>query len=456
MAALTQEELDRFAADHPEMDWIDAAFIDFQGHPRGKRLPRAEWGKLVKGDVRITGSNLISLPIGDIPEVDGYGWYDGDPDNFCYGVSGTLAPQPWDETGKTGQVMLTMHHADGRAHENSPAAMLERVEQALLTDLGLRADVAVELEFYLVDKKNDRQGQPRRAINPSTGQPERDPQVYNIGTYDGFDPVLREIERCCTAQGLDVEGSVCEFGGGQFEVNLRHSVGATMAVHEAMALIRTVKRVASRQGFRATFMSKPFDGDAGNGMHIHASLVDQDGNNIFAGKQVGETLKHAIGGVLETLYEGMLIFAPSPHAWRRLEPHMFVPMGKFWAVENRSVLARVPQLSDKDKRIEHRIAGADANPYFAMAAVLAGMHYGLKNQIDPGPEASGNASLDWQDGMPRTFLDALDTHKGSQILRPMIGEEIWDRYYKVKREELNWYLAERSPVEARWYLNPIG
>ncbi len=439
------------------MGWIDAAFIDFQGHPRGKRLPRQEWTKLVKGEVRITGSNLISLPFGDIPDVDGYGWYDGDPDKFCFGVGGTLAPQPWDETGRTGQVMLTMHHHDGSPHENSPAALLERVEAALLADLGLRADVAVELEFYLVDKKNDRNGQPRRALNPATGQPESDPQVYHIGTYDGFDPVLREIERCCTAQGLDVEGSVCEYGGGQFEVNLRHSVGATQVVHEAMALMRTVKRVASRKGYRATFMSKPFDGDAGNGMHLHASLVDRDGHNIFAGSgDLNAPLRHAIGGILETLYEGMLIFAASPHAWRRLEPHMFVPMGKFWAVENRSVVARVPQLTDRDRRIEHRVAGADANPYFAMAAVLAGMHHGLKHQIDPGPPAEGNASLDWQDGMPRNFLDALDAHKASQILRPRLGTDIWDRYYKVKREELNWYLKERTPTEARWYLNPMG
>ena len=456
MAKLSQGELDQFCTDYPEIDWIDAAFIDFQGHPRGKRLPREEWSKLVKGEVRITGSNLISLPFGDIPDVDGYGWYDGDPDGFCFGVSGTLAPQPWDESGRTGQVMMTVHHGDGSPHENSPAAMLERVEKNLFDDLGLCADVAVELEFYLLDRRNTRDGQPRRARNPATGQPEQDPQVYHIGVYDGFDPVLREIERCCLAQGLDVEGSVCEFGGGQFEVNLRHRIGATQVVHETMALIRTVKRVAVRQGFCATFMSKPFDGDAGNGMHIHASLTDHKGRNIFAGTQVNTPLQHAIGGVLETLYEGMLIFAPSHHAWRRLEPHMFVPMGKYWAVENRSVLARVPQLTNEDKRIEHRIAGADANPYFAMAAVLAGMHHGLKHQIDPGPQAKGNASLDWQDHMPRTFLDALDTHKDSAILRPLLGAEIWDRYYKVKRQELNAYLRERTPVEARWYMNPLA
>ena len=456
MARLTQEELDRFRNENPKIDWIDAAFIDFQSQPRGKRLPKSTWHKLVNGDVRITGSNLISLPFGDIPDVDGYGWYDGDPDNFCYGVSGTLAPQPWDETGRTGQIMLTMHHGDGSDHENSPAAMLEQVERNLFTDLGLRADVAVELEFYLVDRRNHRNGQPRRAINPATGQPEQDPQVYHIGVYDGFDSVLRDIERCCTAQSLDVEGSVCEYGGGQFEVNLHHSVGALKVVHETMALIRTVKRVAARKGYRATFMSKPFDGDAGNGMHIHASLLDKDGKNIFAGQGVNECLKHAIGGLLDTLYEGMLIFAPSHHAWRRLEPHMFVPMGKYWAVENRSVLARVPQLTDKNKRIEHRVAGADANPYFAVAAVLAGMHHGLTNRLDPGPEAKGNVSLNWQDGMPRNFLDALDSHKTSKVLRHLIGSDIWDRYYKVKREELTWFLKERSATEARWYLCPLG
>ena len=199
---LTQAELGQFAQAHPSIDWIDAAFIDFQGQPRGKRLPRGEWDKLITGGVRITGSNLISLPIGETPQVGRYAWYDGDPDNFCYGIAGTLTPQPWDETGRTGQVMVSVHHADGSAHENSPTAMLERVEQRLLEDLGLRADIAVELEFYLVDKRNTRDGQPRRALNPGTGQREQDPQVYNIGVYDGFEPVLREIERCCAVQGL--------------------------------------------------------------------------------------------------------------------------------------------------------------------------------------------------------------------------------------------------------------
>ena len=456
MPRLTQAELGQFAQAHPSIDWIDAAFIDFQGQPRGKRLPRGEWDKLITGGVRITGSNLISLPTGETPQVGRYAWYDGDPDSFCYGIAGTLTPQPWDETGRTGQVMVSVHHADGSAHENSPAAMLERVEQRLLEDLGLRADIAVELEFYLVDKRNTRDGQPRRALNPGTGQREQDPQVYHIGVYDGFEPVLREIERCCAVQGLEIEGALCEYGGGQFEINLRHRIGATQAVHKTLLLIRTVKRVAARQGFRATFMSKPFEGNAGSGMHIHTSLVDDQGRNIFAGQEVNPALKQAIGGILETLFEGMLIFAPSPHAWRRLEPHMFVPMGKFWAVENRSVLARVPQLTNQNKRIEHRIAGADANPYFAVAAVLAGCHHGLKNHLDPGPEAQGNASLEWQEGMPRTFLDALEAHQASTVLRPLIGEEIWDCYYKVKREELIWYLAERSPVETRWYLNPIG
>ena len=211
MSKLTQAELDQFAADHPDIQWLDVAFIDFQGMPRGKRLPRKQWDKLVKGDVRITGSNLISLPNGDIPEIEGgYGWYDGDPDAFCFGVSGTLAPQPWDESGKTGQAMMRVHQADGQDHENSPLAMLERVEKQLLDEFGLRADMAIELEFYLVSQRNDRSGWPRRAINPGTGQPETDPQVYNIGTFDGFEPIIREIERCCNAQGFEVEGSVCE------------------------------------------------------------------------------------------------------------------------------------------------------------------------------------------------------------------------------------------------------
>lgn len=135
---------------------------------------------------------------------------------------------------------------------------------------------------------------------------------------------------------------------------------------------------------------------------------------------------------------------------------MFVPMGKFWAVENRSVTVRVPQLTDKDKRVEHRVAGADANPYFAAAAILGGMLHGLRTKADPGEEATGNASLEWEEGMPKTFLEGLENHQATKTLRGILGEQIWDTYLGVKREELNWYLKERTAAEARWYVNSVG
>jgi glutamine synthetase len=153
-----------------------------------------------------------------------------------------------------------------------------------------------------------------------------------------------------------------------------------------------IKTVAREQKMEATFMAKPYSGTAGSGMHVHVSLV-KGGRNVFAGMPgMTDTLRHAVGGLAATMHEAMAIFAPNANAFRRFTPNLFVPVNRRWGVNNRSTGLRIPAGEDEAMRIEHRVAGADANPYLVLAAILLGIKHGLDNRIDPGPPHEGDAS----------------------------------------------------------------
>ena len=148
-----------------------------------------------------------------------------------------------------------------------------------------------------------------------------------------------------------------------------------------MLLRRIVKAVARRHDLGATFMAKPFAEFGGSGMHIHASIYDSDGNNVLAADKHSDPpeltarLRNAVGGLVETINDAMALYAPNPNSYRRFKPGAFAPAGPSWGYDHREVALRVPSSSERNRRIEHRIAGADANPYFVVAAVLAGIHH---------------------------------------------------------------------------------
>jgi len=265
---------------------------------------------------------------------------------------------------------------------------------------------------------------------------------------------LAAIQNACAQQGVPAGAASAEYAPGQFEVNLRHVADPVLAADHACLLRRIVKNVARSKGCDATFMSKPYAQESGSGLHIHLSLQDGAGANFFdEGRSGGDArLRHAIGGLQATMAEAMALFAPTINAYRRFAPDQFVPVTRDWSYDNRSTAFRVPAAGGKARRIEHRISGAEANPYLVLAAVLAGVRHGLEGEIDPGPPATGNAGATVAEDLPLTLWRALDALKAAKILPRYITPDYLKAYHAVKTAEFDDFMATISPQEYEWYL----
>jgi glutamine synthetase len=278
--------------------------------------------------------------------------------------------------------------------------------------------------------------------------------VLAFDKLDEWAPVLAEIDAACIAQGVPAGAATAEYGGGQFEVNLGHVADPVLAADHALLLRRIVKGVAERHGLLATFMSKPFADQSGSGLHIHISLADAKGQNVFdeSTRDGDRKLGHAIAGLQATTHDAMAIFAPNLNAYRRFAPNQFVPVNTTWGINNRSVSFRVPAGGGTARRIEHRIAGAEANPYLVMAAVLAGVHHGLARGLTPTPPSTGNAGEAADTAMPLKLWQALDRIEGSAHLADYLGPRYPAAYAAIKRSEFEAFMADVLPREHDWYL----
>lgn len=446
----------RFRADHPDLAYLDVVFPDLHGRLRGKRLRAAEAEKIFKTGVQIpVGLQFLDIT-GDCLYPLGLGQDDGDPDGNGFPVAGSLMRLPW-APAPTAQILMEMHGLGGGPADSDPRVICRRVIDRVHA-LGVRPVVAIELEFYLIDGERDAAGHPQPAISPVTGRRAATAQVYGMRELDAFHPFFGALDRACATIGVPASVATTEFAPGQFEVNLRHVDRPLAAADHALLLRQAVEGVAHHLGMQATFLSKPFIEQTGSGMHIHLSLLDDSGRNLFAEPPGAEpstapTLRHAIGGMLATMAEGMAVWAPNINAYRRFGPNWYVPVTPSWDYNNRSVAMRIPAGPPEARRIEHRVAGADANPYLALACVLAGLHHGLTHEIDPGPSAAGgNACTAVDPDLPMTWRLALDRLERAEILRDYLGDWYTTLYVAANRLELEKFQAIVAPHEFEWYL----
>jgi len=232
-----------------------------------------------------------------------------------------------------------------------------------------------------------------------------------------------------------------------------------LACDHAILLKRAVKAAARKNTFAATFMAKPFTQFAGNGLHLHISLLDDDGNNVFSGTgadgSFSDSLRHAIGGLAQTMPESMAIFAPNANSYRRYAPGFYVPATPNWGPNHRELALRIPVSSQHNRRVEHRVSGADANPYLVVAAILAGLHYGIKNQCDPGPMTPERADIEYRTTLPVRWDKALDCFTAGTILPDYFGKEYHQLYGVCRREEADKFHAEVTSKDYDWYLRGV-
>ena len=444
-------EFDALASQHP-LEFVDAVVVDLCGTLRGKRLPAAEAGKIFESGLQLPHSIYLMDARGEMTNPFGRGFGDGDPDGTAWPIPETVR-RVWDSASRRAQIFLTLRDHIGDPDPAEPITALERVLDRF-RDLNLTPVCALELEFYLIDLARLSDGGPQPPLDPRTGARERTASVYGIDDLDRFQRFLSALAEAAEVEQVPVSASSKEYAPGQFEANLKHQNNARLAADHAVLLQQIVKAAAHANGFDATFMAKPYADRAGSGLHIHLSLLDESGRNIFdnATPEGSEQLRHAIGGLQATMAESMALFAPNLNSYRRFQPDMFAPVNRRWGVNNRSAGIRVPAGPNEARRIEHRVAGADANPYLPLAAVLAGVHHGLKNRIDPGPPAVGNVSREPDLSLPFTIDDALQRVETATVLPGYFGPETLSLYRETKRIEENRVRRPITPVEYEWYL----
>ena len=442
-------ELAAFLAAHPDVRAVQIMITDPSGVLRGKSVRREELVRIYASGRQVAGS-ILGLDItGEDVDATGLVWDTGDADMCARPIAGTLKRAPW-LAAPTGQLMLTLFDGQGQPAAADPRHALVRVLERFAA-LGMRPVVACELEFYLL--KDEGGG---RLVPAGGGRPGERQKIdaYSLTRLDDLAPVFDEVYRAAQAQDLPAETLMSEYAPGQFEITLHHRDDALRAVDEAVMFKRLLRGVAARHGLVACFMAKPFTARAGSGLHVHVSM-NEDGRNLFASDDPAGTplLRHAIGGMRATMAESMAVFAPNANSYRRFVSQSYAPTAPIWGINNRSVSLRVPAGPAASRHVEHRIAGADANLYLAVATVLAAAELGIRERIDPGPPVEGNGYAQVQERtLPQTWHDALERAAQSQFLRAALGPAFLDVFLAIKRQECARFSAEVSELDFAWYL----
>lgn len=447
-----RKEAEAFLAANPQVRSIELFLIDANGVPRGKLLHRDELLAIYDNGRPLPSSILALTLLGEDVEGTGLVWDVADADCWTYPLPGSLTVQPW-RTTPTGQLQVSMHPEQGLpAAPADPRHVLAQTIDRLKAD-GYHPVMAVELEFYLLDRQRDANGRPQPALQANGVRPQA-PQVYGVYELEQLQPFLDDLYAACEAQGLPVRTAISEYAPGQVELTLEHRFDALQAIDEGVRYKRLVKGVANKHGLQACFMAKPFSDQAGSGLHLHVSLADEQGHNLYASDDPHGTplLRHSIGGMMHTLTDSLAIFCPHANSYRRFQASSYAPLGKSWGVNNRTVSFRVPGGPAQSRHIEHRICGADANPYLAAAALLAGIHLGIRQQIDPGAPIVGNGYEQATDFLPTDWLTALLALERSSWAREALGEGFIKVYLAIKWQEYRLFNAEVGEQDWRWYL----
>lgn len=438
-------EVRAFRQRNPEVRYVDLISLDIPGHFYGKRYPIDMLEKVAAGSVLKLPQNCVLLGVqGGLFKIGDYCFNDGDPDAVRRLVPGTLKPVTWEDK-PLGQMLIT---SDGTEQPIvfEPREVLARV-LARLARKGIRPVVAFELEFYLFDKKL-RDGLPQFPRDHLSDDADDQPTMH-IERLSRFAPVLDDMVDAAQAQGIDATVITAELGPGQFEINFAHLDDGLRAADWAALFCRSTRGVALKHGYRASFMAKPYLEHPGSGMHVHVSLYDAGGNNLLAANQQ-QPLRHAIGGCLELLPACMPIFAPNLNAFRRLGGTTNIATQASWGYEDRDACLRIPESDSKNLRVEYRLAGADANPYLVLAAILVGLEHGL--EVGKEPILPLNEDRSSGIAFPLDMLEAVRAMQHQPQLREGLGGEFVDVYCENKRQDHLAFMQEISAREYRWFM----
>ena len=405
---------------------VEALVPDMAGAARGKVLPADKFGE---GEMKMPEAVFTQTVSGDYivnpNNVE-------DRDMLLVPDPSTLRVVPW-ATDPAASVFLDCYKRNGSPVEAAPRGVLRRV-LAKYEARGWIPVVAPEVEFYLLSPHTDANAEaepPEGRLGWTDGAR----QPYSIDQMNDFDPMINTIYEYCEAQGIRVDAMTQESGPAQFEINFLHGNAVDLA-DQVFLFKRTVREAAIEHEMRATFLAKPMAEEAGSALHIHQSVVDKHGNNIFSDEngEPSELFYGFLGGLQRYMPEALLIFAPYVNSYKRFLKPWDSPTNLEWAIDNRTVGLRVPASRPDARRIENRLAGSDVNPYLAIAGTLACGFLGMVEGLKPSEPIEGSA-YSHRMTLHRHLCLAIDAFRNSEALGTVLGEEFVSLYGALKENE---------------------
>jgi glutamine synthetase len=447
------KDLETWLRKHPQVRTIRVAAADLNGQARGKRIPARFADGMLRNGTRFPMS-VLNLDIwGEDIEDSPLVFEMGDADGILRPTERGFMPMPWLEA-PTALLPIWMFRENGQPYDGDPRHALRAVVDRYKAR-GLTPVVAMELEFFLIDDSGKTLQVPP---SPRSGKRRKAAETLSIRALDAFDTFFTDLYDACEAMDIPADTAISETGLGQFEINMMHSDDALRAADDAWLFKLLVKGLARRHGFAASFMAKPYPEYSGNGLHTHFSLLDETGRNVFdnGGPDGAAVLRHAIAGCLAAIHDATLLFAPHANSYDRLVPGSHAPTAICWGYENRTVAIRVPSGNPAARRIEHRVAGGDVNPYLMLAAILGSALTGIEDAREPPPPVTGNAyAMPELPQVPDSWDQAITVFESSPVIARLFPTELIRNLVLTKRQELT-YLAELTPEErVELYLDTV-
>ncbi|MCH7502912.1 MAG: glutamine synthetase [Proteobacteria bacterium] len=417
---------------------VEAFVPDMAGSARGKIVPADKFGsEPMKMPEAVFSQTISGGYIVDASNIE-------DRDMLLVPDPTTLRPVPW-STDPAASVFMDCYHRDGSKVRQSPRAVLRSV-LAKYDSRGWSPVVAPEVEFYLLSPHSD----PNQEAEPPEGRlgwTEGARQPYSIDTMNDFDPFIIDVYSHCEAQGICIDTLSQESGPAQFEINFMHGDAVDLA-DQVFLFKRTIREAAIKHEMHATFLAKPMSNEAGSALHIHQSVVDKDGNNIFssADGEASDLFYSYLGGLQKYLPEALLLFAPYVNSYRRFLKPSSSPVNLAWAIDNRTVGLRIPDSVPEARRVENRLPGSDVNPYLAIAGTLACGFLGMVEGLKPTEPTKGSAYSD-EFGLHRHICSAIEALAGSDAMHNMLGDDFVGLYCPLKDAEYMEFQETITPWE---------
>jgi glutamine synthetase len=423
--------------------FVQFAFMDILGVPKMVSVPTSRLEKALDDGVVFDGSSIV-----------GYATID-ESDMRAFPVLETFQVLPWEDMKRrTGRFICSIHDSSGKRFEGDPRLVLDKVMSAA-AEHGWTCNTGPEYEFFLF--KTGSTGEATTIPNDSGG-------YFDLTPFDSGEVVRKDVLNYLLNVGIDAEASHHEVAAGQHEIDLRYT--EAMASADRVFLLKdAIKMVAKQHGLHATFMPKPIYGKAGNGMHVHQSLTDEKGENVFHDKdgkfQLSALAYNYLGGLLHYAKENCAILASWVNSYKRLVPGYEAPTNICWANRNRSALVRVPAARAIGTRFEVRNPDSAGNPYLQFSVMLAAGLRGIEDGLQP-PEPVEKDIFHLPEkerekfgieGLPTSLGHALACMEESKFMRDVLGRHIFEHFITVKTKEWEDYRARVTPWEIDKMIN---